>query len=109
MISDKIIRFHPVAPIDPDFAALALNAGYSSAVIKTLKSGMAESQVNISQPKLKMVPIPVPPLAEQKRILAKVNELIVMCNELEAKLTKSSVMAENLAEAVVGRFGETGD
>jgi type I restriction enzyme S subunit len=52
MISDKIIRFHLIHGIDPDFAALAMNAGYSSLVVEGLKSGMAASQVNISQPKL---------------------------------------------------------
>ena len=101
MISDKIIRFRLGSSFDPDFTVLALNAGYSSTVIERMKSGMAASQVNVSQANLRKVPIPLPPLAEQKRIVAKVNELMALCDVLEAKLTQSRADADTLAAAVV--------
>ena len=101
MISDKIIRFHLVDGIDPDFAALGLNAGHSSDVIEGLKSGMAASQVNISQPKLKSVLLPIPPLSEQKRIVAKVDELMKLVDQLEKQLTTARTIAENLLNALL--------
>ena len=104
MISDKIIRFHLIPLVDPDFAALALNAGFSSSVIEGLKSGMAASQVNISQPKLKSVPIPIPPLVEQHRIVAKVDQLMALVDRLESQLTASRTTAEKLMEAVVAEL-----
>lgn len=104
MISDKIIRFHLASFVDPDFAALALSAGFSHSVIEGLKSGMAASQVNISQPKLKSVPIPIPPLAEQRRIVAKVDQLMAWMDKLEAQLTTSRATAEKLMEAVVAEL-----
>ena len=104
MISDKIIRFHLVPGIDPDFAALALNAGYSNTVIKGLKSGMAASQVNISQPKLRSVPIPIPPLAEQRRIVAKVEDLMRWCDQLEAQLTAAQTAATHLLDTLVAEL-----
>ena len=100
MISDKIIRFHLVNGFDPNFAALALNTGYSSTVAETLKSGMAASQVNISQPKLRSVPIPIPPTAEQRRIVAKVDHLMALVAQLETQLAASRTTAETLVEAV---------
>jgi type I restriction enzyme S subunit len=107
MISDKIIRFHLVAGIDPDFAALSMNAGHSSTVIEGLKSGMAASQVNISQPKLRSVPIPLPPLAEQRRIVAKVEQLMALVDALETQLAASRATAANLLSALVAELTGT--
>lgn len=107
MISDKIIRFHLLAGIDPDFAAISINAGFSNNVIEGLKSGMAASQVNISQPKLRSLPIPLPPLAEQRRIVAKVDQLMALINELEAQLATSRASAANLLSAIVAELTGT--
>jgi type I restriction enzyme, S subunit len=96
MISDKIVRFQLRPIIFPRFAALCLNAGYSSEVLERLKSGMAESQMNISQPKLKTTPLPVPPLAEQKRIVARVAELLRWCDTLEAQLHQTRTLGAHL-------------
>ena len=106
MISDKIIRIHLVDAIDPEFASLAMNSGYSSIVVEGLKSGMAASQVNISQPKLKSVPIPLPPFAEQKRIVAKVDELMALCDRLEAQQQEREAKHAALARASLTRFAD---
>ena len=80
MISDKIIRFHPIdVGIDGRFMTLCLNTGATASYLENAKSGMAASQVNISQEKLRLAPIPLPPLALQHRIVAKVDELMAIC------------------------------
>ncbi len=67
MISDKIIRFHLIEPfLFEEFIALCLNAGTSQAHIERSKSGMAASQMNISQVKFRMTPIPDPPAVRAK-------------------------------------------
>ncbi len=45
--------------------------------------------------------VPIPPLAEQRRIVAKVDELMRMCDELESGLRASQEVAVALLEAVV--------
>lgn len=102
MLSDKIIRFR----LKPNvligrFAVLCLNAGVTAKFLDEAKSGMAASQVNISQAKLKSAPIPVPPLAEQHRIVAKVDELMVLCDQLKAGLAESRQLHGQLATALV--------
>ena len=47
------------------------------------------------------LPVPVPPLAEQRRIVTKVDELISICDELERQLTRREQVASRLAESVV--------
>ena len=45
--------------------------------------------------------IPLPPLSEQLRIVAKVDQLMTICDDLESKLTQSQTDSEKLMEAVV--------
>jgi len=44
---------------------------------------------------------PLPPLAEQRRIVAKVDQLMALVDQLETQLTASRATAEKLMEAVV--------
>ena len=47
------------------------------------------------------LPIPLPPLEEQKRIVEKIEQLMGLCDELEAKLRKARENSEKLMETVV--------
>lgn len=101
MISDKLIRFHAVGDLSPRYIALTLNAGYTFDQIEAAKSGMAVMQMNISQGKLRAIPIPLPPLAEQHRIVAKVDALMALCDRLEAALTTTDTTRTRLLEALL--------
>ena len=104
MISDKIIRFHLVENgVYERYISLCLNAGATADYLEAAKSGMAESQMNISQDKLKMAPIPLCPTAEQHRIVAKVHELMALCDALKARIQQAETTQRHLADAVVGQ------
>ncbi len=47
------------------------------------------------------MPVPLPPLAEQQRIVAKVDELMALCDRLEAQLTTTQTESRRLLEAVL--------
>jgi type I restriction enzyme S subunit len=51
--------------------------------------------------KLKRIRVPVPPLAEQHRIIAKVDELMALCDQLEAQLTTTQIESRRLLEAIL--------
>jgi type I restriction enzyme S subunit len=101
MISDKIIRMRLRDGLTSEYVALALNAGETRERIEEAKSGMAVMQMNISQGKLRSVPIPLPPLAEQHRIVAKVDELMALCDQLEQQLSQAEQSRRGLLEAVL--------
>ena len=102
MISDKIIRFHLLeVGMSERFISLCLNAGTTAAFLESAKSGMAESQMNISQDKLKVAPIPLAPIKEQQSIISKVDELMTLCDQLKARLTDVQTTKLHLTDAIV--------
>jgi type I restriction enzyme, S subunit len=59
---------------------------------------------NLNQSILAKMPVGVPPLAEQKRIVAKVNELMKLCDRLQAHQRERQVRHAALARASLARF-----
>jgi len=64
-------------------------------------TGASSSMPKISQGILLNAPIPLPPLAEQHRIVAKVDELMALCDELEARITETSNTRRQFLEATL--------
>jgi type I restriction enzyme, S subunit len=50
---------------------------------------------------IRFLRIPLPPLAEQHRIVAKVDELMALCDKLDAQLTTAHTESRRLLEAVL--------
>jgi type I restriction enzyme S subunit len=58
----------------------------------------------MNQAKMNSIPIALPPLAEQRRIVAKVDELMALVDALEAQLAASRVAAAKLLAAAVSEL-----
>lgn len=64
------------------------------------------AQPNLSKVKIVAFPFPLPPLAEQKRIVAKVDELMALCDRLEAQQQERETRHAALARASLARFAD---
>ena len=59
---------------------------------------------NLNQRVLNNLLVPLPPLNEQKRIVAKVDQFMALCDDLETKLQKSQKRNDRLMEAAVAEM-----
>jgi hypothetical protein len=92
-ISDKLIRLRPdKTKVDPRFLELALASPFSQKHLLHRKTGLADAQVNISQPILRATPIAYPLLPEQRRIIAYLDTVQVKVDAL--KKLQSETRAE---------------
>ncbi|MBD2616576.1 restriction endonuclease subunit S [Nostoc punctiforme FACHB-252] len=101
---DKLIRGRLITGyLIAKYISIAVNIGESRAYVnKRLKT--TAGQVGIAGKDIKTIPIPLPPLNEQRRIVAKVEQLMDICDELEVKLIKSYASSEKLMDAVADQI-----
>jgi len=62
---------------------------------------MGTGQPNVNATALKGLVFPIPPLSEQLRIVAKVDELMALCDALKERLNDSQTTQIQLADAIV--------
>jgi type I restriction enzyme S subunit len=67
--------------------------------LKPFVTGTAQPKMN--QAKMNTIPVALPPLAEQHRIVAKVDALMALCDRLEAALTTADTTRARLLEALL--------
>ncbi len=64
------------------------------------------AQPNLSKVKIVAFPFPLPPMAEQKRIVAKVDELMALCDSLALQQKEQETRHAALARASLARFAD---
>ena len=92
-----------MAMICPSFIELRyLHIWFLGIDLWQLNSGTSVPQINNKD--IGPLVIPVPPLAEQRRIVAKVDQLMALVDHLEAQLAASRATAANLLTALVAEL-----
>ena len=92
-------RVRPKKDLHPDFFGYVMKVFYDTGVLSEFYTGAGIP--HLTGQELKKIKIPLPPLAEQRRIVAKVSELMTVIDELEATLIAARATAEALLSATI--------
>lgn len=108
---DKVIFHYHIWKLDL-FSEIDLSKQYlhlllqeRTEAIKASGHGLAMS--HMTKEKMEQLPLYLPPITEQKRIVQRVEALMCFCDGLEAQLRKSSQLAERYATAAIATLTGT--
>jgi type I restriction enzyme, S subunit len=85
--------------IDKRFIKLLIDSPYFTGY--ALENATGTTIKNLSLKAMREFPVLLPPLAEQHRIVAKVDELMALCDQLESQLTTTQTESRCLLESVL--------
>ena len=98
----EIVALRPLLRLCPQYCALALRRpGFVDYVTRL---GQGTKMPRLRTEDAAVAPFPLPPLAEQHRIVAKVDELMALCDRLEAARTEREATRDRLGGAVLSRL-----
>ena len=101
VVNQRVATINVLESANPRYIDIVIRSEMTQEVIRKAKNSTND---NISMGDIKGFAIPVPPLAEQRRIVAKVEQLLGQVDKLETQLAASRATAANLLSAVVAEL-----
>jgi type I restriction enzyme, S subunit len=101
-IASSLVILRPVVPDCVPFLSLFLDSDIAVVLLRRFDNGSA--QPNLSSANLRKYDVPLPPLAEQHRIVAKVDELMALCDQLEQARAGREAVRDRLTTATLSRL-----
>ncbi|MER8809571.1 restriction endonuclease subunit S [Mesorhizobium australicum] len=98
----EIVAIRAFMPLCPEYCALAFRRPDFVAYVERL--GQGTKMPRLRTPDAIIAPFPLPPLAEQHRIVAKVDELMGLCDRLEVARAGREGVRDRLAAASLARL-----
>jgi type I restriction enzyme S subunit len=99
----NLLLIRPIAGVDSRYLNIAFRELRASSYFVSIAQ-RAVNQASINQKNLGKTAIPIPPLAEQRRIVAKVEQLMALVDDLESQLAASRTTATKLLSALVAEL-----
>jgi type I restriction enzyme S subunit len=91
----------------PDLLSFFINSIFGRKYIGSVVSQQV-GQANVNGTKLSKMPIPLPPLAEQRRIVAEVERRLSVADEVARTVEQSMAQAERLRQSILKKAFEGG-
>ena len=86
---------------NPEYLATVFNSPYGVRYAKGNISSGGGSAGNFNLGRIRSFPIPFPPLEEQKEIVATIEKLFAICDELECEINQNKTTVDNLMATVL--------
>jgi type I restriction enzyme S subunit len=103
MLSDKTLRFKIDKRVLPEWLQICLRSKFGRDEIERLATGNQESMRNIGQERIRQIRMPLPPLSEQKRIVAEVDRHLSIIREVLAEVGCNLQRAKALRQATLAK------
>ncbi|MBT9545651.1 MAG: restriction endonuclease subunit S [Candidatus Sericytochromatia bacterium] len=101
MLSDKIVRLKLFHSIVGKFINMVNLSPESRCYYVRVAGGTSSSMKNVSREQILNLLIPLPPLAEQERIVAKVDQLLALCDQLTERTVLGAAENTQLLRALI--------
>jgi type I restriction enzyme S subunit len=98
---DLMMKVRVSEEVDLRYVHLCAVAPHARSYFSSHATGAQSTMPKINQGILLKLPIPIAPLAEQRRIVAKVDELMTLCDRLETQVTNAEHETSRLLESVL--------
>jgi type I restriction enzyme, S subunit len=98
----EIVAIRPFLKLCPAYCSLAFRRPDFVAYVERL--GRGTKMPRLRTPDAIVAPFPLPPLAEQHRIVAKVDELMALCDRLEEERARREAVRDRLTTASLTRL-----
>ena len=95
-----LIRVSFLSDIAPGYVCTFINSRHGRAYIAQVKNQQV-GQANVNGTKLAAMPVPLPPLAEQRRIVAEVERRLPVIQRAEAAVEASFTRAERMRQSIL--------
>jgi type I restriction enzyme S subunit len=103
LLSDKSMRLHAPDTVNKAWLQIALSSPESRRQMSAVATGTKDSMRNISQEKVKAVRLRVPPLEEQRRIVAEIEERLGAIDALRAAIERAQRKGAALRRLILER------
>lgn len=94
-----IALFRPGTEVNSKYMYYLLMSPFVFQQSRDYATGIAQLTIPLSG--LRKLLFPIPPLAEQERIVAKVDELLALCDLLEGELIEAEAVRARVVDAVL--------
>lgn len=98
-IARAVARIKPISEVYRDYLLIVLQSAAIQKFFASSTRTLAQPTLNVGL--IEQTPIPIPPLTEQRRIVAKVDQLTTLCDRLKASLQTAQTTQLNLADTLV--------
>lgn len=102
IINPRLIKISLYKTINRKYIRLYLKSPPAKKLMKDNSHGGTMEILNLKI--LRSMPIPLPPILEQNKIVEQVEKLMVLCDELEEKLNRGEESSRKLLDAVVAKL-----